>query len=199
MLRRVVPLLLLLAAPAAAQGGPPSGWMIRPDRGDPSAVKFVAMGPGFHVHPGSAAILYRESDKVTGKFHTIVKYAQTKAPTHPEGYGLFFGGSDLQGAGQQYTYFLIRGDGKYLIKTRNGAETGDVVTWTDSDAVTKQDEAGKATNTLEIDATGPKVAFKVNGKTVYEMEGANRDGIVGLRVNHNLDVHIDGFAVHQAK
>jgi hypothetical protein len=38
----------------------------------------------------------------------------------------------------------------------------------------------------------------VNGKEVYSTDAANVDtkGIIGLRVNHNLDVHIAGFAVH---
>jgi hypothetical protein len=48
-----------------------------------------------------------------------------------------------------------------------------------------------------VDATGEKVVFKVNGKSVYELAEANRAGIVGLRLNHGLDVHIDGFAVHE--
>jgi hypothetical protein len=197
MIRRVVPLLLLSAAPALYAQGLPSGWMARPDRGDASGVHFISMGPGFHVHPGTAAVLYRESDKVTGKFHAVVKFVQTQAPTHPEGYGMFFGGSDLQGPNQQYTYFLVRGDGKYLVKTREGDETSSVVGWTDSDAIVKQDADGKCTNTVEIDATGAKVAFKVNGKVVYEMDAPSRDGIVGLRINHNLDLHLDGFGVHQ--
>ena len=39
--------------------------------------------------------------------------------------------------------------------------------------------------------------FKVNGKPVYTMETADRAGIVGLRTNHGLDLHISGFAVHK--
>lgn|GEM_PF-5953492 len=71
-----------------------------------------------------------------------------------------------------------------------------MVAWTDHEAIQKQDAAGKATNNVEIDAAGPKVVFKVNGKSVYEMEMADRAGNVGLRLNHGLDVHISGFAVH---
>jgi hypothetical protein len=196
MVSRLVGALLLVAAPVFAQGLP-EGWSARPDRGEVSGVKFAAMGGGFHVSGGSAAVIYREADKGPGNFHTVVTFTQTKAPTHPEGYGLVFGGSDLAGADQSYVYFLVRGDGKYLVKKRAGANTTDVVTWTDSDAIQKGDEAGKATNKLEIDASGPKVVFKVNGKTVYELEGATKAGIVGLRVNHGLDVHIAGFAVHK--
>jgi len=191
---RWVGALLLIASPAVAQL--PEGFTARADRGEPTGVKFAAMGGGFHVNPGSSAIIYREADKVPGKFHTVATFTQTKAPTHPEGYGIFFAGNDLAGDGQTYVYFLVRGDGKYLVKKRNGAETSNVVAWTDSDAIQKQDSAGKATNKLEIDG-GDKVAFKVNGKTVYEMDGASKAGIVGLRVNHGLDLHIAGVAVHK--
>lgn len=196
MVSRLVGALLLVATPVMAQGLP-EGWMARADRGEASGVKFVAMGGGFHISPGSAAVIYRDADKVEGNFHTVVSFTQTKAPTHPEGYGLVFGGTDLGGPGQAYVYFLVRGDGKFTVKKRAGAEATNVKEWTDSDAIQKGDEAGKATNKLEIDAAGPKVAFKVNGKTVYEMEGATKAGVVGLRVNHGLDVHIAGFAVHK--
>jgi len=196
MLGRSLTGLLLVASPVFAQGLP-AGWSARADRGDVSAVKFAAMGPGFHISPGDAAILYRDADKVDGKFHAVVTFTQTKAPQHPEGYGVFFAGSDLAGAGQKYTYVLIRGDGMYLVKKRDGTTTPSVVAWTATDAIQKADSAGKATNKVEIDATGPKVAFKVNGKTVYEVDAADKAGLVGLRVNHGLDVHIAGFAVHK--
>ncbi len=185
------------------QGGGtlPEGWAARTDRDAPLAnVKFVTMGDGFHATMGPAAILYRASDKANGPFHTVATFTQTKAPTHPEGYGLFFGGKALGGEGQQYTYFLVRGDGKFLIKKRNGAETSNVSDgWVANAAVQSQDAAGKATNKLEIDATTPgKAKFLVNGTSVYEMDATPGDlnGIVGLRINHNLDVHVGGFALH---
>jgi hypothetical protein len=186
------------------QGGGtlPEGWSARTDRDAPvSNVKFVAMGDGVHATMGPAAIFYRSADKVHAPFHAVASFTQTKAPTHPEAYGLFFGGKALDGAGQQYTYFLVRGDGKFLIKQRNGAETRNVTDgWTANAAVKSQDESGKDTNKLEIDATTPgKVKFLANGTSVYEMDAsaADANGIVGLRINHNLDVHVGGFGVHQ--
>ena len=57
------------------------------------------------------------------------------------------------------------------------------------------------TNLLEIDAKQDpqKVDFRVNGQSVYSTAADRIDltGIVGLRVNHTLDVHIEGVAVHQ--
>ena len=42
------------------------------------------------------------------------------------------------------------------------------------------------------------IRLLVNGVQVHALEGAHvgsTDGFVGLRVNHNLDVHISDFAV----
>ena len=66
--------------------------------------------------------------------------------------------------------------------------------WTDNAAVHKQDANGKATNTVSVDASKPdSVRLSVNGTQVAALPGAHvgsTDGFVGLRVNHNLDVHV---------
>jgi hypothetical protein len=181
----------------------PVGWSARPDaEGDLKSVKFIVMEPGYHLTLGPATILYRERDKVTGPFHTLATFHQMKKLEHPEGYGLFFGGQALTGKGQKYTYFLVRDDGTYLIKRRDGEKTTEITKgWTAHSAVKKSDAEGKATNTLEIDAkqNPRKVDFKVNGQTVYSADSKSvaLKGIVGLRANHNLDIHIEGFDVHK--
>jgi len=186
--------------PAAAL---PPGWTARPDEGgEPSKIRFVAMEPGYHLTLGPATILYRTEDLAQGPFHTLATFHQMKKPRHPEGYGLFVGGKQLKGKDQTYTYFLVREDGAYLIKQRKGDTTSEVTKgWKPSRAIKKADAQGKATNLLEIDAKqDPKtVDFKVNGQSVYSAPAEQMDltGIVGLRVNHTLDVHIEGFAVHQ--
>ena len=181
----------------------PAGWSARPDGdGDLKNVKFVVMEPGYHLTLGPATILYRQKDRVDGPFHSQAKFHQMKKLQHPEGYGLIFGGQALDGKGQKYTYFLVRDDGTYLIKRRDGENTSEVTKgWTAHPAIKKGDAQGKATNLLEIDAKQDpsKVDFKVNGKTVHTADAKSLDpkGMVGLRVNHNLDVHIEGFEVHK--
>ena len=138
---------------------------------------------------------HRKGAKTTD-FHAVATFAQTRPTSHPEAYGLFFAGNDLAGEGQRYIYFIVRADGKFQVKRRAGAEVTNLTPWTDHAAIAKAGEDGKAKNTLEIDANGEKVALKVNGTTVYELAEASRAGVVGLRLNHGLDVHIDGFAVH---
>ena len=108
----------------------------------------------------------------------------------------------LAGAAQQYVYFLVRQDGSYLIKRREGEKTSDVSKgWVQHAAVKKPDAKGTATNLLEVDhkRDSSRVAFLVNGQEVYATDASamNLDGIVGIRTNHNLDLHIEGFDVHR--
>jgi hypothetical protein len=189
---------------AVAGGGMlPAGWSARPDGdGDVKNVKFVVMEPGYHLTLGPAVVLYREEDRIEDPFRAEATFHQMNKLEHPEGYGLFFGGRDLAARNQSYLYFLVRGDGKYLIKRREGEKTTEVSkSWTPHPAVKKANAEGKSTNRLEIEAKKDpgKVAFKVNGQTVHTADAKTlgTKGIVGLRVNHNLDVHIEGFGVHK--
>jgi hypothetical protein len=181
----------------------PAGWTVRADeKGNPKNVKVVTMGKGVHLTLGPAIILYRAEDDGSGPFHTLATFTQTKKVEHPEGYGLFFGGQDLAGAGQKYTYFLVRQDGSYLIKTRDGEKTSQITKgWVQHSSVHQPDSKGAATNMLEVDAKRDpaKVSFKVNGQTVQTVDASslNLKGIVGIRANHHLDLHLEGFAVHR--
>ncbi|HSJ64425.1 MAG TPA: hypothetical protein VK922_11085, partial [Gemmatimonadaceae bacterium] len=116
-------------------------------------------------------------------------------------YGLFYGGNNLEAEQQDYLYFIVRQDGKFMIRHRAGAEVHTLMPWTESAAVKTPDASGKATNTLTARATTDALTFLVNGTEVHTLPRAaaaakmNIDGIVGLRVNHNLDVHVGKLAV----
>lgn len=191
-----------LAAGAQAAGTLPPGWSARLDSPTASLanVQFATMGGGLHLTTGPHVILWREADRTTGRFHTEATITRTKAPAHAESYGLIFGGRDLSGAGQAYYYFLVRADGKFLIRKREGTTVSNVTAgWADGEGIAKADADGKATDKLEIAATATTVRFSVNGKVVHEMPatGLNLEGFVGLRASHSLDLHIDGFVVHK--
>jgi hypothetical protein len=189
--------------PVAGGGTIPAGWTARPDdKADLTNVKVVPMGAGTHVTLGPAIILYKSSNEGKGPFHTLATFTQTKPTEHAEGYGLFAGGRNLEGPGQTYVYFLVRQDGSYLIKRRDGEKTSEITKgWVTDAAVKKPDAKGPATNLLEIDhkLDPSKVVFLVNSKPVYaaDAKSMDLDGNVGLRINHNLDVHIEGFDVHR--
>jgi len=70
---------------------------------------------------------------------------------------------------------------------------------TPNDAIRKPDESGKSTNALEVRVGPDKVDFVVNGTVVHSAPKsgvlAATDGIYGIRVNHLLEVQVDGFGV----
>jgi hypothetical protein len=185
----------------AAGGSIPAGWQIRIDDKDAgryttSDVSFMPMGGGFHITSGPAAI-YPGADLPNGEFVLEATFNQMEAPRHPEAYGLFFAGRDLDDSDKQtYVYFLVRGNGQYLINHRAGRDVHKIVDWTPSAAVKQQDASGKASNQLAIRARADSVRFFANGQQVAAIsrqEITNTGGKAGLRVNHNLNVHVLGF------
>lgn len=206
-------LLLLPALAAAQQGAAPKttdartlGWQVRSDNdADIAKLVFVEMKPGWHITTGSVAgIFYRPDMTGVGAYEATFKaYLFGPQPAHAEAYGLFVGGKDLPGAGQQYLYFLIRNDGKYLIKTRSGTVTKDVVPWSPAASIKTlaPNDSGTVLNTLKIDATPTVVHFLVNDVVVASKPRAEVavDGVVGLRVNHLLNLHVTDLSVIKGK
>jgi hypothetical protein len=184
-----------------AQGGSiPAGWQIRLDDKDATRyttndVKFVPMGGGFHITSGPAAI-YPGAD-LPNEFVLEATFNQTQAPRHPEAYGLFFSGKELENSDkQEYVYFLVRGNGQFLINHRAGRDVHKISDWQEHAAIRKQDESGKASNQLAVRAGADSVRFIANGQQVAAISRqviASPGGKAGLRVNHNLDVHVTGF------
>lgn len=199
------------AATAAARGGDPDknaaggiqvpGWKAAFDRpaSQASQVSFTRMGKGYHVTAGPAAVYYDAKSTASGNYSVSGTFTQMKAPAHPEAYGLFAGGQGLDGAKPSYVYFVVRGDGKYLVKHRaDASQVHTIVDWTASPALKAAGADGKATNALQIRVGADSVRFVANGTTVASVarsEAGTLAGTAGIRVNHNLDVHVDGFAV----
>jgi hypothetical protein len=199
--------VLLAVIPLVAQA--PKGWKVRPDRSasasDPDAagnIKFVTMGTGFHATNPQAAVYWDPANTATGTYTLKGTFTLMKPSGHTNYYGLVLGGSGLEGPSQNYLYFLVAQDGTWLIKRREGdASTQDVAKMA-SDAVKKPDASGKSINALEVRVAPNKIDYLVNGTTVHSTPKtgltAKTDGIYGIRVNHLLEVHIDGFGVSKS-
>jgi hypothetical protein len=198
---QVAALALAAAIPLAAQA--PAGWKMRVDRSteasDPDApgdIKFVTMGSGFHATNPQAAVYWNPANKASGAYTLKGTFTLMKPSGHTNYYGLIFGGSGLEGAQQKYLYFEVAQDGTWLLKTRDGSGTSVVSGPTPNDVVKKPDASGKSTNALEVRVGAAKTDFVVNGVVVHsEPKSAATDGVYGIRINHLLEVHIDGFAV----
>ena len=190
-----IPLTLL----AQQEGVTAEGWEARLDRGGDAAsvLSFMTMGSGVHATTASAgaAIFWQPSSMTKGSYTISASFTQAEASNHPNAYGLFFGGSDLAGANQRYSYFVIRQNGQFLIKKRMGSETPTVIDWTGHDAINELDAEGKSTNTLAVEVGSSQVRFLVNGTAVSTQprSAVDTDGITGLRVTHFLNVHIDNL------
>lgn len=178
----------------------PAGWQARLDRPNASLsnVNFARKGDGYHVRLGPSGIFYNPQHAVEGAFTAQARFTQVAATAHPEAYGLLIGGQDLEGPDQDYLYFLIRQDGRFLVKHRAGNETHTIQDWTEHPAVVPVAAGGATTNELSVEAGPRRARFLVNGVEVAKFENVeylNTAGIVGLRINHNLELHIEDYRV----
>ncbi|MBW3571938.1 MAG: hypothetical protein KY467_12610 [Gemmatimonadetes bacterium] len=214
MMHRIFPVVLLLssacgggadaapksddsAAPATPAAQAPASaapaWRSNPASGvtvTPGEVTTIETGPHVILWPQDAAELappysVRASlRKHTGRLH--------------EGYGLMFGGTGLDGdeAEQRYSYFLIRGDGSYLIKRREGAQTPVVRDWTRHPEIARDANGEGRHNDLEVRVRADSVTFLVNGGEVATVPASELSvrGRAGLRVSHDVLVEVQGFA-----
>ena len=194
----------------------PPTWTVRFDgahgHGDPAghaptvgAVKdsvdvwFVNMTPGWHITTGPAAIFYHPASTAEGTYHAEALIHLFDPEGRNEAFGLFVGGRDLDTDAPAYDYFLIRNSGEFLVKRRTGDATEVLHPWTPLPAIATFDEdtAGAVANTLAVEAGADAVVFRVNGMEAARLprSAVRTDGVVGLRINHALNVHVEDLAV----
>ena len=188
----------------------PEGWMYRLDKPN-DAVKlvsegdsthanifFVNMTPGWHVTTGPAAILYHPALKAEGNYKVRATIHLFPTGKRNEAYGIFVGGNSLDADDQSYLYFVLRNSGEYLIKRRDGTSTSNVTEWTASPAVVRNTaEEGSVKNVLALDVRDDTIDYFLNGEKVASTprEGLPTEGVVGLRINHHLNVHVSELKV----
>jgi hypothetical protein len=197
--------LLAVATPLSAQAGGtgfPAGFVVRPD--DPAQsmaeISFVTMRPGWHITTGPSAILYDSALQATGSYRVDAETFLFDPGDRLEAYGVLLGGRELTGAGQSYTYFVIRHTGEYLVRRRQGDRTETLVEWTAHPAIMTWEGRGDgatAKNVLSIEVGESMVRFLANGKEVMSLPRTRVDteGIVGLRVNHDVNLHVSSLVV----
>jgi hypothetical protein len=194
------PVLLAATLVAAACDGDPggrrdaleAGWTPRFDVAGEATVepRFFEHADGIEVKPGPNVNLWHPQRTASGRFRLSVDVTHLDSGLHPHGAGLTFGGSEVHGDTARYTYFLVRGDRNFLIKTRAGNDTPDVVQWTEHAAIAPENKQGVTKNRLTVEARDEEVRFLVNGVEVHRRKrsGLPVDGQYGFRLVHDLHV-----------
>jgi hypothetical protein len=189
-------------------GAHPDGWTLRTDdpAEKPENVNFTTMGPGMHVESGPAAIYWNSANTASGAYTITATFGVRSIPLH-DAVGLIWGGSDLAGAKESYGYFLVYGDGGFTVKHRSGPsgamrnnpDVHTVVAKAANPAIKAAPASGgSASNKLAVKVAADSVRFFVNDVQVAAVDAKNpmvpNSGIYGVRVNHNISVHIAGLA-----
>lgn len=187
----------------------PARWNVRLDHPDEdisigsdsenSDIYFVNMVPGWHITTGPAAIFWHPGSTAEGSYRaeTVIHLFDPKGRN--EAFGMFIGGTDLNGENRTYSYFLLRNSGEYLIKNREGERTAIVKNWSPAPSMKTYGDNTKTSviNKLAVEVGENDTAFFVNEEKVATLskEKLYTDGTVGLRVNHRLNVHVEDLGV----
>ncbi len=208
MIRRIsmAALALLIAVPMAAQV--PEGLQLRVDRStnandpdDVPEVTITAVGSGFQVNTGPAAVLWQDSNTASGEYTLSATFTLQEPSPHNNYYGLIYGAAALDSESQNYLYFLIGQNGSYIVKHRANNETvHDIQGRTPHDAIVQPGSDGKSVNELEVRVGADETEFVVNGTVVFTAPksgmAARSDGIYGVRINHVIPgVLVEGLGV----
>ncbi len=171
--------------------------------------KFVQQGNEIQVNNGPQAIYWNPVNKTAGDYAVSATFTEPKymsSNDHPHPYGLFIGGNKLDTDQATLLYCTPYGSGTFIVRgfgpapfRLDGGGRG-----TANDAVHKAAPGGSVTQDVEMSVKGDKVECKINGTTVSshsksEVVGAGKlestDGIVGLRIAHNVDVNVTNWKI----
>lgn len=209
-MHRPLPLIALLALVLASSSLPasslaaqdferPDGWQVRfdePGASEEQLEMFVSMPPGWHVTSGPAAIYWGPEMEASGNFRIEMEvFLFEPHQGMREAFGFFAGGRNLAGDDIEYTYFLIRDGGEFILKRREGPDAPTIRPWSGNDAILGWEDRGDgatAKNVLAVEAGAETVRFFVNNAEVAALPRAQvaMDGVYGFRVNHMLNLHI---------
>jgi len=189
----------------------PVNWQVRLDKPDESVIIganadsadifFVNMTPGWHITTGPRAIFWHPESETEASYKASTKIHLYNPGERNEAFGLFIGGKNLKQPDQSYIYFLLRNSGEYLIKKRIGDETEVIKDWTKAPSMVIYNDTTKSSvpNVLSVEVGEDQIGFFVNGEQVDSLpkDQIDTDGMVGLRINHALNLHVEDFKVEK--
>jgi hypothetical protein len=166
-------------------------------RANPSSARIARAGDTLVMETAAHAVMWEENAPELAPPYEVRATIRKRSGRLHEGTGLVLGGTGLDGpeAGQVYTYFLTRGDGSFLVKRRQGAQTPIVRDWTRHPAIRRDAEGGGRPNQLAVRVGADEAVFLVNGKEVARVPAAELAlrGRAGLRAAHDVQIEVTGF------
>lgn len=192
--------VVALSSPLDAQLTTPSHWrwitdapaeLVTGQDVPDSAWRFVTMPPGWHVTTGPGAILFDPTVRAQGRFGIEAEVFLFPDSENGE-FGLFLGGTELDGAARRYSAFVLRRDGKAAVFVRDGAAQRYLLPWTASEVVPPHPgEGGPLKYVLRVDAERRDVTFRVNGAPVITVlrDSLPIEGLLGLRAGPDVNLH----------
>jgi hypothetical protein len=216
-------LALLVTASAAAQeqqdadrkvsgGVTAKGWTGKEDAGNKQGLtvndsKFADEGKGFRLSTGPAGLYWNPANVAKGDYTVSATFSEAEQTyNHPHPFGVFIGGSDLGSATPSAMYCAAYRNGNYIIRMFSGGKRVDIVGRPLAHEAVKKAETPKSPVVQEVGWTvkGDAVSCVINGTAVWtgtraDVTGAGKlastDGIAGIRVSHNSDAMVTGFAI----
>ena len=187
------------------------GWTGKVDSGNRQGLaitdsKLAPEGSGMRLMTGAAALYWNPANVGKGDFSVKATFDEAKQPyNHPHPYGVFIGGKGLDGDQPQALYCAAYRSGNYIVRGFSGGKPfGIVQKPSPNDAIAKGAADAPVKQEVTMRVSGDKVECTVNGASVWSATKADvtgegkldsTDGITGIRVSHNSDALVSGFAV----
>jgi hypothetical protein len=168
--------------------------------------KFAPEGSGFRLTTGPAALYWNPANTGKGDYSVKATFTEAKQTyNHPHPFGVFIGGAGLDSATPQALYCAAYRNGNFIVRGFSGGKRFDVVAKPTPNAAVKTAAAeAEVVQEVSWNVKGDKLECVVNGTAVWSGTKADvtgdgkltsTDGIAGIRVSHNSDAVVTGFAV----
>jgi hypothetical protein len=211
-----VPVAVLLSVAVTAQdadkkvangGVSVKGWTGKADPGNKQGLtvndsKLASEGASMHLTTGPAAVYWSPANAAKGDYTVKATFKEPKQTiNHPHPFGVFVGGKDLETDTPTFVYCVAYRDGTFTVRQYAAGKPAQIVRKTPNEKVVKA--AGpdaEVTQEVAMSVKGSKIDCTINGASVWsaektEIPGGFADGLTGIRVSHNSDAIVSGFAV----
>lgn len=164
--------------------------------------RFAAEGNGFRITTGPAGIYWNPSHAASGDFTVRATFREPKQTyNHPHPFGVFIGGSGLETDTPTMLYCVAYRDGTFLVRQFAEGKVNTLAKKAPHDRVMKASgPEAEVVQEVGWNVKGPRVECVINGAVVWsadksEAPALTTNGQTGIRVSHNSDAIVTGFAV----